>query len=176
MAAIFWSAITLCGIVGFIAFIAPDFATRQWVFCLAKWKTLQFKRARLNELKLFTLVTRLHAGKRDIYIFLTMSSQIVAVNAIVSAGIAAVVFVSLESTAILKTVIHLNIRFAESVIVAFMELIVSFGLFAVLFGCCIRLFRRLWSIRRKLSNYEEYRKDVIHRWGKEEVLKIEAEL
>ncbi len=176
MTAIFWLAITLCGIVGFIAFIAPDFATRQWVFCLAKWQTLRFKRARLNELKLFTLVTRLHAGKRDRYIFLTMSSQIVAVNAIVSAGIAAVVFVSLESTAILKKVIHPNIGFVESVIVAFTELIVSFGLFALLFGCSIRLFRRLLSIQRKLSNYEEYRRDVIHRWGKEEVLKIEAEL
>jgi len=137
---------------------------------------LRFKRARLNELKLFTLVTRLHAGKRDRYIFLTMSSQIVAVNAIVSAGIAAVVFVSLESTAILKKVIHPNIGFVESVIVAFTELIVSFGLFALLFGCSIRLFRRLLSIQRKLSNYEEYRRDVIHRWGKEEVLKIEAEL
>ncbi len=105
-----------------------------------------------------------------------MSSQIVAVNAIVSAGIAAVVFVSLESTAILKKVIHPNIGFVESVIVAFTELIVSFGLFALLFGCSIRLFRRLLSIQRKLSNYEEYRRDVIHRWGKEEVLKIEAEL
>ena len=176
MTAILWLAITLGGIVGFIAFIAPDLATHQVMYFLAKWKSLQFERAKLNELKLFALVRRLHAGKRDRYIFLTMSSQIVAVNAIVSAGIAAIVFVSLESTAILKTVIHLNIRFAESVIVAFMELIVSFGLFAVLFGCCIRLFRRLWSIRRKLSNYEEYRKDVIHRWGKEEVLKIEAEL
>ena len=27
-----------------------------------------------------------------------------------------------------------------------------------------------------LSNYEEYRRDIIHRWGKEEVSKIEAEL
>ena len=176
MTAILWLAITLGGIVGFIAFIAPDLATHQVMYFLAKWKSLQFERAKLNELKLFALVRRLHAGKRDRYIFLTMSSQIVAVNAIVSAGIAAIVFVSLESTAILKTVIHLNIRFAESVIVAFMELIVSFGLFAALFGCSIRLFRRLWSIRRKLSNYEEYRKDVIHRWGKEEVSKIEAEL
>ena len=176
MTAILWLAITLGGIVGFIAFIAPDLATHQVMYFLAKWKSLQFERAKLNELKLFALVRRLHAGKRDRYIFLTMSSQIVAVNAIVSAGIAAIVFVSLESTAILKTVIHLNIRFAESVIVAFMELIVSFGLFAALFGCSIRLFRRLWSIRRKLSNYEEYRKDVIHRWGKEEVSKIEAQL
>ena len=60
MTAIFWLATTLAGIVGFIVFIAPDFATRQLVLCLAKWKSLQLQRAKLNELKLFTLVTRLH--------------------------------------------------------------------------------------------------------------------
>jgi hypothetical protein len=76
MAGIFWLAITLCGFVGFTVFIAPDFATRSWVFCLAKWKSLQLKRARLNELNLFALITRLHAAKRDRYIFLIMSSQL----------------------------------------------------------------------------------------------------
>jgi hypothetical protein len=175
MTAILWLAVTLGGIVGFIAFIAPDFATRQLVFCLAKWKALQFKRAKLNELKLFALISRLHAGKRDRHIFLTMSSQIVAVIAIVSEGIAALVFVSLESTDAVKKLISLNIR-SQSIIVAFVELILSFTRFALLFSFSIRFFKRLLSIQRKLSNYEEYRRDVIHRWGKEEVLRIEADL
>jgi hypothetical protein len=74
-------AIILFGTVGFIAFIAPDLATHQVAYFLANWKALQFERAKLNELKLFALVSRLHAGKRDRYFFLTMSSQIVAVIA-----------------------------------------------------------------------------------------------
>ncbi len=112
MTAILWLAITLGGIVGFIVFIASDFATHQVVYFLAKkWKSLQFERAKLNELKLFALVNRLHAGKRDRYIFLTMSSQIVAVIAIFSAGIAVIVFISLESTGILKRLILCNSRF-----------------------------------------------------------------
>ncbi len=176
MTAIFWLAITLGGIVGFIAFTASDFATHQVVYFLARWKSLQFERAKLNELKLFALVSRLHAGKRDRYIFLTMSSQIVAVIAIFSAGIAVIVFVSLESTGTLKKLIPINIRFAESVMVAFVELIVSLGVFAFLFAFSVGLFKRILSIQRKLSNYEEYRRDMIHRWGKEEVSKIEAEL
>jgi hypothetical protein len=45
-----------------------------------------------------------------------------------------------------------------------------------LFSFSIRFFKRLRSIQRKLSSYEEYRRDVIHRWGKEEVSRIEAEL
>ncbi len=176
MTAIFWLAITLGGIVGFIAFIASDFATHQVLYFLAKWKSLKFERAKLNELKLFALVSRLHSGKRDRYIFLTMSSQIVAVIAIFSAGIAVIVFVSLESTGTLKKLIPINIRFAESVMVAFVELIVSLGVFAFLFAFSVGLFKRILSIQRKLSNYEEYRRDMIHRWGKEEVSKIEAEL
>jgi len=176
MTAIFWLAITLGGIVGFIAFIASDFATHQVVYFLAKWKSLKFERAKLNELKLFALVSRLHAGKRDRYIFLTMSSQIVAVIAIFSAGIAVIVFVSLESTGTLKKLIPINIRFAESVTVAFVELLVSLGVFAFLFAFSADLFKRILSIQRKLSNYEEYRRDMIPRWGKEEVSKIEAEL
>jgi uncharacterized membrane protein YdbT with pleckstrin-like domain len=123
-----------------------------------------------------TVVSRLHAGKRDRYIFLTMSSQIVAVIAIFSAGISVIVFVSLESTGTLKKLIPINIRFAESVLVAFVELIVSLVVFAFLFAFCVGLFKRILSIQRKLSNYKEYRRDMIHRWGKEEVSKIEAEL
>jgi hypothetical protein len=177
MTAIFWLAITLGGTVGFIAFIASDFATHQVVYFLAKWKSLQFERAKLNELKLFELVSRLHASKKERYNFLTMSSQIVAVIEILSAGMAVIVFfVSLESTGTLKKLIPINIRFAESVLVAFVELIVSLGVFAFLFAFCVGLFKRILSIQRKLSNYEEYRRDMIHRWGKEEVSKIEAEL
>ena len=121
MTAIFWLAIILGGTVGFIAFIAPDLATHQVVYFLAKWKALQFERAKLNELKLFALVSRLHAGKRDRYIFLTMSSQIVAVIAIFGAGISLIVFGSLESTGILKRLIPINIHSAESILVAFVE-------------------------------------------------------
>jgi hypothetical protein len=147
MTAIFWLAITLGGIVGFIAFIASDFATHQVVYFLAQWKSLQFERAKLNELKLFALVSRLRAGKRDRYIFLMMSSQIVAVIAIFSAGIAVIVFVSLESTGTLKRLIPINIRFAESVMVAFVELIVSLGVFAFLFAFSVGLFKRILSIQ-----------------------------
>ena len=129
-----------------------------------------------KRIELFALVNRLHAGKRDRYIFLTMSSQIVAVIAIFSAGIAVIVFISLESTGTLKRLIPINIRFAESVLVAFVELIVSVGVFAFLFASSVGLFKRILSIQRKLSNYEEYRRDIIHRWGKAEVSKIEAEL
>src|ERR1700732_4730590 len=95
MAAISWVAITLSGIVGFVAFLASDFATDQLMSFLEWWKILQTERTKLNELKLFALVNRLHAGKKDRYIFVTMSSQIIV--AIVSAGIASVVFVLLES-------------------------------------------------------------------------------
>src|SRR6266568_3254991 len=119
--------------------------------------------SQVNELKLFALVSRLHAGKRDRYIFLTMSSQIVAVIAMFSAGIAVIVFVSLESTGILKRLIPINIRFAESVIVAFVELIVSLGVFAVLFAVSVSIFKSILSIQRKISNNEEYRRDIIHR-------------
>src|SRR5712691_5583602 len=110
--------------------------------------------------------------------FLTMSSQVVAVIAIFSVGIAVMVFVSFhfESTGILKKLIPINIRFAESVMVAFVELIVSVGVFAFLFASSVGLFKRILSIQRKLSNYEEYRRDIIHRWGKEEVSKIEARI
>jgi hypothetical protein len=96
--------------------------------------------------------------------------------AIFSAGIAVTVFNSLESTGTLKRLIPINIRFAESVLVAFVELTVSVGVFAFLFASSVGLFKRILSIQRKLSNYEEYRRDIIHRWGKEEVSKIEAEL
>jgi hypothetical protein len=167
---------SICGIVGLLAFVAPDFATRQLVFCLAKWKSLQIKRARLNDLKLFALVTRLHARKRDRYIFVIMSSQIVAAIAIVNVGIASLVCGLLESTDILTKLIHLNIRFAESVIIAFVKLMISVAVFALVVSFSIRLFQRQRSIQRKLVNYEQYRRDVIHRWGKEEVSRVEAEL
>ena len=166
MTAILWLAITLGGIVGFIVFITSDFATHQVVYFLARWKSLQFERAKLNELKLFALVNRLHAGKRDRYIFLTMSSQIVAVIAIFSVGIAVMVFVSLESTGILTKLISIKIGFAESVMVAFVELILSVVVFAFLFAFSVGLFKRKLSIQRKLSNYEEYRRDMIRRLGK----------
>jgi hypothetical protein len=162
------------GIVGFIASIAPDFATRQLVFFLAKWKSLQFERAKLNELKLFALISRIHAGKRDRYIFLQMGSQIAAV-AIFSVGIPALVFFLLKSTDALKKLTPVYIRF-QSPIVAFMELILSIGMFVLLFSFSARFFKRLLSIQRKLFNYEEYRRGVIHQWGKEEVSSIEAEL
>jgi hypothetical protein len=96
--------------------------------------------------------------------------------ALVSAGIAALVFSFLESTGMLKTLTPLNIGFAKSVIVAFVELIVSFGVLGLFLSISVRLFRRLISVRRKLANYEEYRRDMIHRWGKEAVSKIEADL
>jgi hypothetical protein len=76
----------------------------------------------------------------------------------------------------LKKLIPINIHSAESVLVAFVELIVSLGVFAFLFALSVGLFKRILSIQRKLSNYEKFRRDVIHRWGKEEVSKIEAEL
>jgi hypothetical protein len=65
---------------------------------------------------------------------------------------------------------------ANPEIVAFVELIVSLGVFASLFAFSVGLFKRILSIQRKLSHYKEYRRDIIHRWGKEEVSKIEAEL
>ena len=166
----FWLAIILCGIVGFIVFVASDFATRTFVFFLLKWKSAQLARSKLRELSLFKLVTRLHARKRDRYIFLTMSSQIVAALAIVSAGIAAFIFVLLEHTDIAKRPFLLKSSF-PSVLVAFMELIVSVGVFTLLLSFSLHLLKRLLSIRRKLANYEEYRRDIIH-----EVAKIEAEL
>jgi hypothetical protein len=155
--------------------IAPDFATRQLVFFLAKWKSLQFERAKLNELKLFALISRIHAGKRDRYIFLQMRSQIAAAVAIFSVGIPALVFFLLKSTDALKKLTPVDIRF-RSPIVAFMELILSIGMFVLLFSFSARFFKRLLSIQRKLFNYEEYRRGVIHQWGKEEVSSIEAEL
>jgi hypothetical protein len=114
------------------------------------------------------------SDKSDSYtqtgIFLTMSSQIVAAIAIVGASIAAVFFFSLVNTDALNKLIPVNIRFAQSLIAAFIELILSIGTFALLFSLSILLCKRLLSIKRKLSNYEEYRRGVIHRWGKEEVL------
>jgi hypothetical protein len=176
MTAIFWLAITLCGIVGFIAFSAPDLATHQLLFCLAKWKSRRLARVKVKELNLFKLVTRLHARKRDRYIFVTMSSQIVATLAIVSAGIGVFAFVLLERADPLKRPFLLKIGFTEDMVVAFVKLIVSLGVFALLLSFSVHLFKRLLSIQRKLSNYEEYRRDIIHRWGRDEVSQIEAEL
>jgi hypothetical protein len=176
MAAMFLLVVTLGGMVGFIIFIAPDFATRQSVSFLAKWRLLRRERAKLKELRLFALISRIHTYRRDRYIFLTMSSQIVAAIAIMGAGIAAVFFVSLVNTGALNKLIPVNIRFAQSLIAAFIELILSIGTFALLFSLSMFLCKRLLSIKRKLSNYEEYRRDVIHRWGKEEVSKIETQL
>jgi hypothetical protein len=174
MMVIFWLAIILCGIVGFIVFVAPDFATRISVAGLIKWKSAQFASGKLKELRLFKLITRLHARKRDRYIFVTMSSQIAAALVIVSAGIAVFAFLLLERVDTLKRP-FVKTSFLN-VLAAFMELIVSVGVFAVLLSFSLHLLKRLLSIRRKLANYEEYRRDIIHRWGKEEVAKIEAEL
>ncbi len=174
MTAIFWLVVTLGGMVGFAVFIAPDFATRQSVSFLAKWRSLRRERTKLKELRLFALISRIHAHRRDRYIFVTMSSQIVAAIAIVGAGIAAIFFVLLVNTGALKKLIPVNIRFAQSLIAAFIELILSIGTFAILFSFSILFSKRLLSIKRKLSNYKEYRKDVIHRWGKEEVSKIDG--
>jgi hypothetical protein len=176
MTAIFWLIVTLGGMVGFVVFIAPDFATRQSVSFLTKWRSLRRERAKLKELRLFALISRIHTHRRDRYIFVTMSSQIVAAVAIVGAGIAAIFFVLLVNTGALKKLIPVNIPFAQSLIAAFIELILSIGTFAFLFSLSILLCKRLLSIKRKLSNYEEYRRDVIHRWGKEEVSKIEMQL
>jgi hypothetical protein len=176
MTAIFWLVVTLGGMIGFVVFIAPDFATRQSVSFLAKWRSLRRERAKLKELRLFALISRIHTHRRDRYIFVTMSSQIVAAIAIVGAGIAAIFFVLLVNTGALNKLIPINIRFAQSLIAAFIELILSIGTFALLFSLSIFLCKRLLSIKRKLSNYEEYRRDVIHRWGKEEVSKIETQL
>ena len=174
MTAIFWLVVTLGGMVGFVVFIAPDFATRQSVSFLAKWRSLRRERTKLKELRLFALISRIHAHRRDRYIFVTMSSQIVAAIAIMGAGIAAIFFVLLVNTGALKKLIPVNIRFAQSLIAAFIELILSIGTFALLFSFSILFSKRLLSIKRKLSNYKEYRKDVIHRWGKEEVSKIDG--
>jgi hypothetical protein len=65
-------------------FIAPDFATRQSVSFLAKWRSLRRERAKLKELRLFALISRIHTHRRNRYIFVTMSSQIVAAIAIVA--------------------------------------------------------------------------------------------
>jgi small basic protein len=91
-------------------------------------------------------------------------------------SIASLVYGLLESTDILTKLIHLNIRFAESVIIAFVKLMISVAVFALVVSFSIRLFQRQRSIQRKLVNYEQYRRDVIHRWGKEEVSRVEAEL
>ena len=63
MTAILWFAVALCGIVGFVAFIAPEFATQQSVFLFAKWAALRTEQAKQRDLQLFALVSRLHAGK-----------------------------------------------------------------------------------------------------------------
>jgi uncharacterized membrane protein len=140
MTVIFWLAMALCGIVGLLAFVAPEFATRQVLFCLAKWKSSQFKGAKVNQLKLFALISQLHAGKRDRYIFLTMSAQVAAVMAIVGAGIAVLVFVLLERNDALKKLIPLNISFVQSLIIAFIEFIISLATFAFLATFSIRFF------------------------------------
>src|SRR5215510_11977936 len=125
MTALFWLAIALCGIVGFIVFVAPDFATRISVFCLIKWKSAQLAQNKLRDLRLFKLVTRLHVHKRDRYIFVTMCSQIAAAMVIVSAGIAVLAYVLLERVDIFKRA-FLKSSFLN-VLLAFMELIVSLG-------------------------------------------------
>jgi hypothetical protein len=176
MAVIFWVAITLSGIVGFIVFIAPHFVTDKLISFLERWRLLQNERIKLNELKLFALVTRLHTGKRDRYIFFTISSQIVGIVAILGAAVAVLGFLLLEGNEGLKKLIPFNIGIAGSVVVAFVEVILFLGVFAFFLTTSVRLFRRLVLIKTKLSNYEAYRKQVTKCWGKEEVSKIEAEL
>jgi hypothetical protein len=83
---------------------------------------------------------------------LSMSLQIGAAIAIASVGIGAITFVLLERTDTLRKLVPVNIGFEQPVIVTFMELILSVGVFALLFGFSVRLFKRLLSIRRKLSN------------------------
>ena len=170
---LFLIAITLGGIVGFLAFLAPDFATDKLMSFLERWQRLQTERAKLNELKLFALVSRIHIGKRDKYIFFTMSLRIVGIVAIFGALLG---FLWLEGNEGLKKLIPFSIGPAGSVMVAFIALILSFGVFVFFLTTSVRLFRQLILIRTKLSNYEEYRKQLKKRWGPEEISKIEAQL
>jgi hypothetical protein len=97
-----------------------------------------------------------------------MTLQIASATAIVSVGIAMLVFVSLPKLCSKVAV--------SAVTVGFIDVIIGLGLFALLCAPSLRLFRRVSSIERKLSKYNEYRRDVIHRWGKEAVLNVEADL
>jgi len=176
MSVLFLIAITLGGIVGFLAFLAPDFATGKLMSFLERWQRLQTERAKLNELKLFALVSRIHIGKRDKYIFFTMSLRIVGIVAIFGALLAIIGFLWLEGNEGLEKLIPFSIGPAGSVMVAFIALILSFGVFVFFLTTSVRLFRQLILIRTKLSNYEEYRKQLKKRWGPEEISKIEAQL
>ena len=176
MAVIFWLAITLSGIVGFVVFFASHFVTDKVTFLIERWKKLQTKRAELNELKLFTLVTRLHTGKRDRYIFFAMRIQIAGIIAIFGSCIAVLGFLLFEGTDGLRKLTPFNFGFAGPIIVAFVAVTLFLGVFILFLLTSVRLFRQLGLIKTTLSNYSEYRKQVTKRLGKEEVAKIEAQL
>src|SRR5213595_97074 len=92
MAAIFWLAITFSGVVGFIAFLASEFVVDKLMSFLERWKLLQNERTNGDEFRLFALISRLHAGKRDRYIFFAVRSQIAVAVAIFGAIIAVIPF------------------------------------------------------------------------------------
>jgi hypothetical protein len=162
MAAIFWLAIAFSGVVGFIAFLASEFATDKLMSFLERWKLLQNERTKRNELRLFALISRLHAGKRDRYIFFAVRSQIAVAVAIFGAIIAVIPF---------------NVGLAgPSVLMALMEVAISFVMLVLFLTTSVRLFQKLTFIKSKLFNYEGYRKQVTKRWGKTEASKVNAEL
>ena len=105
-----------------------------------------------------------------------MNLQIAVAVAMGGAVFAAVLFTLLDSTEAIKRLFSFKNRFAETVIFAFIPLSLSFGVFALVLVLAVRLFKRLFSVRKKLSNYEQYRRDIIHRWGKDEVARDEAKL
>ena len=175
MAAIFWLAI-LSGIVGFTVFIASLFATDILVSFLERWKILQIEQTKRNELKLFALVSQLHTRQKDRYIFFTTRSQIVGIIAIFGVIISIASFFLLDASIELKKLAPFTIGIGRSLIVAYGEVLVSLGVFVSFLVTSIRLFKRLILIRAKLSNYEEYRRQVTKRWGREELSKIEAQL
>ncbi len=175
MAALFWLAI-ISGIVGFTVFIASHFATDILVSFLERWKILQIERIKRNELKLFALVSQLHTRQKDRYIFFTTRSQIVGIIAIFGVIISIASFFLLDASIELKKLAPFTIGIGRSLIVAYGEVLVSLGVFVSFLVTSIRLFKRLILIRAKLSNYEEYRRQVTKRWGREELSKIEAQL
>jgi hypothetical protein len=175
MTVMLWLPVILFGILGFTTFVAPGFVTRQVAFFLTKLNAVKLERVKRKDLKLFALITRLHAGKRDRFIFKRMVLQIAASISIAGASAAFVLFIAFETTGIIRKLLSLDTGAVKSVLVAFIQLSVSFGVFTLAFGFSVRLLRQLLSIQRKLSNYEEYRRDIIHRWGKDEVANIETE-
>ncbi len=83
-------------------------------------------------------------------------------------------FFLLDASIELKKLAPFTIGIGRSLIVAYGEVLVPLGVFVSFLVTSIRLFKRLILIRAKLSNYEEYRRQVTKRWGREELSKIAA--